>query len=167
MKSYKQGWALIYTKPRHEKKVFGQLTEMGIHSFLPLTQKIRIWRNQKKYVHEPLFPGYVFIKVNKLEEYYQSLECDGSLYYVKFGKEIAKVNNETIDKLRIIADKKLDVEVSDSRFAPGQIVEIKKGVFLGVRCEVVNYRNIDKILVRIPFLNRNVLAHISQDTIAS
>ena len=167
MNSFNQGWALIYTKPRHEKKVFGQLTEMGLNSFLPLTQKIRTWRNQKKYVNEPMFPGYVFIKVNKPEDYYKSLECYGSLYYVKFGKEIAKVNNETIDKLKIIVEEKLDVEVSDTRFSPGQIVEIKKGVFLGVHCEVVNHKNMDTILVRIPLLNRNVLAHISQDFIES
>jgi hypothetical protein len=36
MNNFRSGWSLIYTKPRHEKKAHEWLSELTIHSFLPI-----------------------------------------------------------------------------------------------------------------------------------
>ena len=61
MNNFLKGWYLIYTRPRHEKKVFLQLTEMKVRSLLPTTKKLRTWHDRKKYIDEPLFPSYIFV----------------------------------------------------------------------------------------------------------
>jgi hypothetical protein len=59
MQAFKKGWYVAYTKPRHERTAVYSLQKAGIGSFLPLTKKLRIWSDRKKYVEEPLFPSYL------------------------------------------------------------------------------------------------------------
>jgi hypothetical protein len=35
MNNFRSGWYLIYTKPRHEKKVHEWLSDLNIYPFLP------------------------------------------------------------------------------------------------------------------------------------
>src|SRR5690242_16541860 len=57
-------WLALYTNPRHEKRVKGQLQERGIHCFLPLYHSVHQWKDRRKQVDVPLFPGYVFVNLD-------------------------------------------------------------------------------------------------------
>jgi transcription antitermination factor NusG len=54
-------WYAAYTFPRHEKYVARQLDEKSIDSFLPLYRSLRRWKDRRKQIELPLFPGYVFV----------------------------------------------------------------------------------------------------------
>jgi transcription antitermination factor NusG len=157
MKNFHAGWYLIYTKPRHEKKVHKQLSEVNINSFLPLTKKLRSWHDRKKYVDEPLFPSYVFIYLNDLQNYYGGIDAEGALYYVRTGKEITRVSEGVINNIKLLTDQAKDLEVSGNRFEPGRKLVINKGPLTGLSCEVIQFNNMQKLLVRIDLLQRNLL----------
>ena len=157
MNTFLAGWYLIYTRPRHEKKVYTQLTEMNINSFLPLTKKLRTWHDRKKYVDEPLFPSYIFIYLNDLQNYYEGMDADGSLYYVKMGKEIARVNETVVENIRLVTEQVQDFEVSGDRFQSGQKLVIRQGALTGLSCEVVQLKYKKMLLVRVDLLQRNIL----------
>lgn len=55
-------WYAIRTRSRHEKLVRDQLEARGIQPFLPLVGRIRQWKDRRKLVHFPLFPGYCFAR---------------------------------------------------------------------------------------------------------
>ncbi len=55
-------WYAIRTRSRHEKLVRDQLEARGIQPFLPLIGRIRQWKDRRKLVHFPLFPGYCFAR---------------------------------------------------------------------------------------------------------
>src|SRR3974390_2430878 len=57
-------WYVTCTSPRHEKRVAQQLEERGIESFLPLYSSVRRWKDRRKVLDLPLFPGYVFVQMN-------------------------------------------------------------------------------------------------------
>jgi len=147
--------------PRHEKKVHTRLTEMSINAFLPTRKVLRAWHDRKKYIDEPLFPSYVFVFLNDLQNYYDGLNADGSLYYVKTGKEIARVNENVVNNIKLVATRSNDIEVSDQRFQPGQKLVINKGILTGLSCEVVKVSNGKKLLVRIELIQRNLLLTLS------
>ena len=157
MSIFQSGWYVIYTKPRHEKKVHSCLAEKNLNSFLPTKKVLRIWHDRKKYVDEPLFPSYIFIYLNDLNNYYEGINADGSLYYVKTGKEIARINESVVNNIRLVTDGAEEVEVSDKRFQPGEQLYISKGPLTGLSCEVVKSDNKNKLLVRIDLLQRNIL----------
>src|SRR5215469_13750006 len=56
-------WYAVQTTPRHEKKVSEELAAKDIHCFLPTLRHMRQWSDRKKVVIEPLFAGYVFVRI--------------------------------------------------------------------------------------------------------
>lgn len=55
-------WYVLYTKSRQEKALAEDLTRMGIGHFLPLLRTVKRYGGRKAVVHEPMFPGYVFLE---------------------------------------------------------------------------------------------------------
>jgi len=155
----------MYTRPRHEKKVQSELTEINIKSFLPIKKQLRFYHDRNKIIDTPLFPSYVFIYLDKVESYYRSMDISGALYYVRTGKEIAIVSESVINNIKLVADQAKDFELSDKRFVPGRKVIIIKGALAGLCCEVVEFNNKQKLLVRVEFLQRNLLLTVSPEVV--
>jgi transcription antitermination factor NusG len=157
MNEFMNGWHVMYTMPRHERKVANELITAKINYYLPLKKELRKWHDRKKFIDVPLFKSYVFVKLKNLNEYYEGLKIEGVLNYVRFGKDIARVSDKDIDDLRILVDSGEDIEVSAASFQPGQQLFISQGPLTGISCEIVRFNDKDKILVRIHFLQRNLL----------
>jgi transcriptional antiterminator RfaH len=157
MNKFFTGWYLIYTKPRHERKVHARLSEKNITSFLPTQKVLRVWHDRKKYVDEPLFPSYLFIYLQDMQNYYDGMDSEGALYYVRTGREIALVSETVINNIRLITDDKRDVEVSNDYFQPGRRLVVNQGALTGLSCEVVEVKSKQKLLVRVDLLQRNIL----------
>jgi transcriptional antiterminator RfaH len=160
------GWYVIYTRPKHEKKVALKLEERKLTYLLPQTKVLRTWHDRKKIIEVPLFPSYLFISLDKIEDYYDGLECEGVLSFVKFGKEVARVKEETVDSLRLLMNDGKNIEVSEEKFNPGQKFMIRQGAFTGLMCELIEHKNAKRVLVRINLLNRSVLADLTFDLLA-
>jgi transcription antitermination factor NusG len=163
MSAFCAGWYVIYTRPRHEKKVHSQLAEMEINSFLPLTKKLRTWHDRKKYIDEPLFPSYVFIYLNNMQNYYEGMNVDGALSYVRTGKNIARVNESVVRNIQLITNETQDIEVSGGLFHPGEQLIIREGPLTGLCCEVIEYDKKQRLLVRVELLRRNILIALPED----
>lgn len=167
MNNFTAGWYVIYTKPRHEKKVVEHLTELNIQSFLPCVETLRKWHDRKKYIETPLFPSYVFVYLKGEREYFDSLNNESALYYLRSGKKIAWVPNAVVDEIRIILERYRDVETTTERFLPGKKLLIKDGPFTSFCCEVIEFQGRKKILVRVDLLQRSVLVNLSVDCLMS
>lgn len=163
MQNFFAGWYLIYTKPRHEKKVQTQLLENDIPSFLPTKKAIRVWHDRKKYVEEPLFPSYIFIYLQGMDHYYQGIDSEGALYYVKNGNTPARVSESIISNIKLAATQSKDIEVSDSPFAAGTKLVISQGPLTGLSCEVVQHKKMKMLLVRVDLLKRSLLLSVPAD----
>jgi transcription antitermination factor NusG len=55
-------WYALRTRSRHEKRVREQLETRGIEPFLPLVERWQHWKDRRKRVAFPLFPGYCFAR---------------------------------------------------------------------------------------------------------
>lgn len=54
-------WYALYTRSRFEKKILSELTERSIEAFLPVREILSRWKDRKKLIWVPLFPGYIFV----------------------------------------------------------------------------------------------------------
>lgn len=88
---------------RHEKKVFEKFLEQGIESYLPLVKNIKQWSDRKKTVEEPLFTGYVFVKLMP-HEFDKPLYVAGVINYLSFGKQKAIVKHTEIESLKYLIE---------------------------------------------------------------
>jgi transcriptional antiterminator RfaH len=160
-------WYLIYTRPNQERKVFNELSLKNIETFFPFRKVVRTWSDRKKCVDTPLFPSYIFVFLRDISEYYDSLTIPGALYFVRTGKEIARVSETVVNNLKLTAAWAQDVEVSTHYFQPGEQVIIQSGALTGLRCEVVKLDARKKILVRVELLNRSILATFPSEYLVS
>lgn len=163
MSVFKSGWYLIYTRPRHEKKVFNQLKEKSVNCFLPTRKVLRAWHDRWKPIDEPLFPSYVFLYLNDLQGFYHGIDSEGALSYVRIGKDLARVSETVVNNIRLVVEGENEIEVSTAFFQPGQRLLIKQGALSGLSCEVVHFKGEEKILVRVQLLLRNLLITLPAD----
>jgi transcription antitermination factor NusG len=165
MNSFVPGWYLIYTRPRYEKKVHNHLTESNLTSFLPTRKVLRSWHDRRKYIDEPLFPSYVFIYLPIFRNYFEGLEADGALHYVRTGRQISRVSETVVNNVKLLTQQSLDLEVSDVHFQSGRKLVISDGPLTGLACEVVQSEGRSRLLVRVDLLNRNILVTIPKESL--
>ncbi len=92
-----------------------------------------------------------------MKSYYAGMDAPGALYYIRSGKEIARVRESVINNIKLVAIQAKDFEVSDQQFLPGRKLVISKGALTGLSCEVVKVNNKQKLLVRVELLQRIML----------
>lgn len=131
-------WYVVYTRPRWEKKVSGILMSRGIEYYCPLNKVLKQWSDRKKIVLEPLFKGYVFVKIPESLKW-EIKSVEGVLNYVYWLGKPAIVKEQEIDTIRKFLQEFRDVEVVEKQLTVNSRVMIKQGVlmnFQGIIIEV-------------------------------
>lgn len=156
------GWHVLYVKSRCERKVHEYLKGIHLESFLPQVKVVRQWSDRKKTVLKPLFPSYIFVKINSSLEFHKALSVNGVCTYISFGNEYARVSNNEITQMKLLVSDKYisDVEVDTKRLKVGDIKTIDYGPLTGLKCEIIKAGNMNKIIIRIDSLQQNITATI-------
>ena len=76
-------WFAIWTRSRHEQVVREQLERKHIDAFLPTITRWSRWKDRKKKIDWPLFPGYCFARFD-LDDALPILKCTGVVNIVSF-----------------------------------------------------------------------------------
>jgi transcription antitermination factor NusG len=92
-------WFAAYTSPRHEKHVSQQMQHRGIQNFLPLYKSMRRWKDRRKELELPIFPGYLFVRM-ALRERVRVLQVPGVVQLVSFQGRPAPLPDSEIEMLR-------------------------------------------------------------------
>jgi transcription antitermination factor NusG len=123
-------WFAVWTRARHETTVYQQLAGKGIQAFLPTVTRWSHWKDRKKRVDWPLFPGYCLARLDPA----QSLpvrSCAGVVSLVSFEGRPAPIADREIASVRTLVE-------SELRFDPcpfineGDPVEVVRGPLRGV-----------------------------------
>lgn len=123
-------WYAIWTRSRHEQTVREQLERKGYEAFLPTIPRWSRWKDRKKKIDWPLFPGYCFARFETRERL-SILTCSGVVSIVGFDGDIAAIPDFEIEGIRRLVE-------SDLQFDPcplireGMMVEVVHGPLKGV-----------------------------------
>ncbi|HOF14945.1 MAG TPA: transcription termination/antitermination NusG family protein, partial [Spirochaetota bacterium] len=63
-------WYAVYVRSRHEFMVEAALAHKSLQTFLPAVERLRQWKDRKKKIMFPLFPGYLFVQCNGDAEHF-------------------------------------------------------------------------------------------------
>lgn len=139
MTTNNEQWYALYTKPRWEKKVARLLDGQGIENYCPINKVTRQWSDRKKVVLEPVFKGYVFVKIGEAEKW-DVKKVNGVLNYVYWLGKPATIREEEILTIRKFLNEFTGVEVSDLSLKVNSTVRVKTGVLMnyqGVLIELI------------------------------
>ena len=156
-------WYALYTRPRFEKKVNGQLEQKGLESLLPLRQVLRIWSDRKKKIEEPMFPSYVFIH-GDAKERYMALQTDGVMRIVSFAGQPARIPEGQIKSISLVLEHGYDPEPL-SYLHVGEEVEIVAGPLIGLRGFYIEDRGRHRLVISLSAIRQSVAIEVDRGLI--
>ena len=124
-------WYLVHSKARKEDRAELNLRLLGLETFCPRLREFKSTRSKAQTEGEVLLPGYFFVRVNMKTGYRKVTYAHGVLRVVKFGAELAVVEQEIIDSIRERVHNGLVLPPPSASLESGQIVRIHKGPFHG------------------------------------
>lgn len=159
-------WYAFYTKSRAEKTSAERLQRAGIECYLPLRKERRKWSDRLKVVWLPLFPSYVFVRVE--EHQLNKARIEGGLAgFITFEGKAASVPDEQIEAIQRIVALEQALEVVPADMQPGQKIEIAGGPLMGIKGELVRHQGNHKMLVRLLEVGQGLLFSVDTDLIIS
>jgi transcription antitermination factor NusG len=123
-------WYAVWTRSRHEHVVREQLERKGVQAFLPTIPRWSRWKDRKKKIDWPLFPGYCFARFDARERL-PILKCTGVVSIVSFDSEIAPIPDYEIDGIRRLVESDLQYDPCPM-IREGMMVEVIHGPLKGV-----------------------------------
>jgi transcriptional antiterminator RfaH len=91
-------WYVVYSKPAREVYAQSHLAQKGLEVFLPQLQLPTRLPSQRATV--PLFPNYLFVRLQMPQDYYAVVWCPGVRRVVSFNDTPVPVDEEVIGFLQ-------------------------------------------------------------------
>ena len=125
-----EAWYAIWTRSRHEQVVREQLERKGVEAFLPTITRWSRWKDRKKQIDWPLFPGYCFARFESSARL-PILKCSGVVNIVSFDGEPAPIPDHEIAGIRQLVETDLQYDPCPL-IREGMMVEVTHGPLRGV-----------------------------------
>ena len=152
------GWFAVWTRSRHEAAVFEQLVGKGIEAFLPTIPKWSRWKDRKKRIDWPLFPGYCFARIDPRTTL-PVLTCSGVVSVISFEGRPAVIPDEEIAAVRTLVH-------SDLQYDPcplireGTKVEVVSGPLAGVVGRLVRKGTHARLVLAVDLIGQGVSVEV-------
>ena len=151
-------WYVAQTRSRHEKLVSRQAADRGIECFLPLYRSIRQWKDRRKQVDLPLFPGYVFAKLTS-QERRAVLEVPGIVRFVSCGANPATLPEDEMEALRNGLAQRTFAQ-PHPYLQVGCKVRVVRGPFAGAQGLLLRKKNRITVVISIDLIMRSIAVHV-------
>jgi transcriptional antiterminator NusG len=159
-------WYALYVRSRHEFVTQEELRRKGIDVYLPAVKRMSRWKDRKKCIEYPIFPGYLFVFLQAYQEaFVTALRTRGvvSLLSLQPGSP-TPVSSEEIESLKLLLESGHDFDICPSLQA-GSKVRVTRGPLKGAFGTVVNKEEHYMFRVNIDILGRSVGVCIGADDI--
>jgi transcription antitermination factor NusG len=148
-------WYALYTRPRHEKQLFDELTNRGIEAFLPTYKIRRRWSDRYKVVEEPLFKNYLFVRI-KFDRYHETLRPYGAVSFVMIDGLPAEIPDNEVEAIRRLVS-------SDLPYNPypylkvGRRVRVTSGPLEGCEGVLTRKKGLTRLVLSVHMLQQSVI----------
>lgn len=151
-------WYAIWTRSRHEQVVRQQLEQKGIDVFLPTVLKWSRWKDRKKQVAWPLFPGYCFAKFDA-DQRVPVLKCTGAVSIVSFNGAPAAIPEVELSGIRQLVESELQFDPCPL-IHEGDKVEVTHGPLKGVVGRLVRKGSHARLVLAVDLIGQGVSVEV-------
>jgi len=147
-------WYAIWTRSRAERVVVDQLERKRIEAFLPTIRRVSRWKDRKKEIEWPLFPGYCFARFDPTASL-AILTCVGVAQIIMVDGKPAPIDSAEIEAIQRLVE-------TQYKFDPcplikeGDLVEVIHGPLTGVVGRLIRKKDRAKLVLSITMINRAV-----------
>lgn len=156
-------WFAVRVKSNYEKPVSAILRGKGFEEFLPIYRSRRHWSDRIKLIDLPLFPGYLFCRLD-LNRRLPLLTTPGFLYLVGKGKTPEPLDESEIMAIQSVVRSGVPA-LPWASVVVGQKVRLERGPLRGVEGIVARIAEQHRIYVNVTLLQRSIFVQVDPDWI--
>jgi len=156
--STETAWFALWTRSRHEQVVRDQLQRKHVEVFLPTIMRWSHWKDRRKQIEWPLFPGYCFARFDPRARM-PILRCTGVVNIVSSEGAPAPIPDHEIENIRLLVE-------SDLAYDPcplikeGMMVEVTHGPLRGVVGRLVRKGSHARLVLSVNLIGQAVSAEV-------
>ena len=156
-------WYAIRVKSNCERGVAISLRSRGYDEFLPVYRSRRQWSDRQKYIDLPLFPGYVFCRLD-LGRRLPVITTPGVVSILGVGHTPMPVREEEIAAVQKVIQTGL-AATPWPFLRIGERVLIDRGPLAGVEGSLVEIKKSLRLVLSIELLQRSIAAEVDRSWI--
>ena len=158
-------WYAIQTKANREKEVEKRLSDLHIEVFMPWMRTRRRIGSRFHWILAPLFPGYLFCRLDLIESGKAARYSPGVRDFLKFGNQIAEVAIEIVTSVRERCPGGV-AQIEPISAKPGDAVRINEGPFLGLEAIFEKkMKGSERVAVLLEILGRQTRLVLPSETV--
>ena len=151
-------WYAIWTRSRHEKLVREQLEQKHVEVFLPTFTRWSRWKDRKKQIEWPLFPGYCFARFDPSDRL-PVLKCEGVVSIIGHDGHPSPVPDIEIESIRQLIESELAFDPCPL-IKEGMLVEVKAGPLKGVVGRLVRKGSHARLILSVDLIGQAVSVEV-------
>jgi transcription antitermination factor NusG len=155
-------WYAIRVQSKFEQVVSQALRSKGFEEFLPLYAAQRRWSDRIKRRDMPLFPGYLFCRLDVRDRLLPILTTPGVMNIVGAGRTPVPVGEEEIAAVRKVLQSGLAAQACPLLSA-GSRVYIARGPLAGLEGVIVRGDVACKLVISVSLLQRSIAVEIDRE----
>lgn len=155
-------WYAIHVQAKFEKVASAVLREKGFEEFLPLYRARHYWSDRVKQVDLPLFPGYLFCRIDVAGRLLPVVTTPGMLGIVSAGKCPIAVSDQEIEGVQAVLRSGLPA-MPWPGLSAGSAILVERGPLAGVEGIVLDVNKKYRLIVSVPLLQRAVAVEIERE----
>jgi transcription antitermination factor NusG len=153
-------WFAILTRTGREKNATLLLENTGYECYLPVCRLKRKWSDRMKEIELPLFPGYLFCRMNPHNRL-PVLMTPGVIQIVGVGKTPVPVDEQEIAAIQRVGKSALPT-MTWPYIEIGHVARIEEGPLRGLSGIVVKIKSGMKLVLSVNLLQRSVAVEIDR-----
>lgn len=158
--SESQLWYAAHTRSNFEKRVAAELEAKGVEPYLPAYQEIHQWKDRRKRVEVPVFPGYVFVRLSDSPARRLAvLQTAGVLRLLGHGGAPEPVDDAELEALRRLL-KSNPRCLAHPFLREGARVRVKRGALAGVEGILARLKNQSRLVISVALLAQSVAVEV-------
>jgi transcription antitermination factor NusG len=151
-------WYVVRTRSRHEKRVRDQLQTRDVETFLPTVERWSRWKDRRKKVAFPLFPGYCFAHFSLVDRL-RVLNVAGVADLVGVGGRPEPVSDAEIEAIQRLARTTLQYDPHPF-LTEGMDVEVVRGPLTGVRGKLLRKDRSTRLVLAVTLIRQAAVVEI-------
>jgi len=142
-------WYALQHKPAQGDRALANLQNQDIACFYPKIQVEKIKAGKRTQKLEPLFPGYMFVKLEQADPSWAKLRSTrGVVRVVSFANKPAGISDDVIQQIK----DSLDSVAQQGGLRHGEAVQLGEGPFEGINAVFQAYDGEERAIVLINFM---------------
>jgi transcription antitermination factor NusG len=154
-------WYAVHTRSNFERTITAELATRSIENYLPVYEEVHEWKDRKRRVALPLFPGYVFARF--LDEpglRRKVLTTSGVVRILGLGGAIEPIPDEQIEAVQAILSSGAPF-FSLPSLCKGSWVRVLRGPLAGLEGRLVRIKKQARLVVSLPLLGQSVTVEVN------